>query len=139
MEILTRATAGVGALRYGLGGHGEFFLEGTIARTDTVAKNLFTLPAGAIPIRVETSGLVVSNAVTTATLDIGKTGTDNFFVAAADVKAANFGDAAIVRAMKQSTPLVAGIQVVGKYSETGGASSAGGPWTVRLFYRQAGN
>ncbi len=49
MEILSGGTGKVGALRDNLGGHGEFVLEGTVARTDTTAKNLFTLPAGAIP------------------------------------------------------------------------------------------
>jgi len=138
MELVTQGAASVGTLVGKGGGHAEFMLEGTVARTDTVPKNLFILPAGAIPLRAETAGTVVSNAVTTATLDVGKTGTVNFFVAAADVKAANFGDAAIVRPLKNAVPLTVPTQVVGQYAETGGASSAGGPWTVRLYYKIAG-
>ena len=138
-KILTRGAAMVGTLIGAGGGFAEFMLENTVARTDVTPKNLFILPKGAIPVRLETAGTVLSNAVTTATLDVGKTGTVNFFGAALDVKAANFGDAAIVRPMKQSVPLTVDTQVVGQYAETGGASSAGGPWTVRVYYKMPGS
>src|SRR5262245_2502233 len=60
----------------------------TVARTDTAAKNLFTLPKGAIPLFIFLFG-PQSNAVTTATINIGRTGTPNYYVAAQDVKTNN--------------------------------------------------
>jgi hypothetical protein len=112
---------------------------GTIARTDTVAKSLFKLPAKAIVLGVIISGPAVSDAGTTATITVGKTGTNNWFVAAYDVKGggglgaylpagagAKFGDVGFG----------GGVQVVGIYAETGGASTVGGPWNVFLLYLQ---
>lgn len=137
-DILSGGTGGVKSLMGQGGGVAEFMLEGTIARTDTVAKNLFLLPLGAVVLRVEIGGLVASDAGTTATINVGKTGTDNFFVNAADVKTAGLGDASNAKATKNAVALAAGIQVVGKYAETGGASTTGGPWNVRVYYKIPG-
>ncbi len=139
-ERLAGGTGGVGSLMGLGGGLAEFFIEVSIARTDVTPKNFPNLlPAVVVPLRVEIAGLTVSNAGTTATLDVGKTGTVNFFVAAYDVKTAGSGDVAKAAPTKNATVAVGAlIQPVAQYSETGAASSSGGPWIVRLFYKVPG-
>ena len=138
MEVLSTGAVAVGSIRQTpSGGFGEFHLEGTIARTDTTPKNLFVLPQGAVLHRIEVAGLVASNAGTTAVLDVGKTATQDFFVVDHDVKTAGKGNAANVAVTLNHGPQ-GGIQVTGTYAETGGASSAGGPWTVRAYFHIAG-
>lgn len=107
----------------------------SVARTDTSAKNLFKIPANAIPIGVRVWGGTLSNAGTTATVSVGKTGTNTHFVNAFDVK----GGTAAAQNYPTASNLFASvgtaeIQVVGIYAETGTASSAGGPWYVAMDY-----
>ncbi len=112
---------------------------GTIARTDTVAKSLFKLPAKAIVLGVIITGLAVSNAGTTATVSVGKTGTNGYFLNAYDVKGATGLGASLpagAGAVMGDVGFGGGVQVVGIYAETGGASSLGGPWNVFLLYLQ---
>jgi hypothetical protein len=59
----------------------------TIAYTDTTAKDLFILPAGAQVLAVYVDVLTAFNSSGTDLLDIGKTGTANFFVNDQDVSA----------------------------------------------------
>lgn len=108
---------------------------GTVARTDTTAKNLGVMPAGAIPVSTRWSGPVNSDAGTTATLSAGHTaGTE--FIDAVSVKSgsasqnlpasgANFGSA---------ISTTADTTITGVYAETGTASTTGGPWTVIVEY-----
>lgn len=132
--LLSQGAVMAGNLRETPGaGYAEFMLEGTVGRTDTTPKNLYVLPPNAVLHRVEIAGTVASNAGTTATVDVGKTGTQNFFVAAHDVKTAGKGDAANV-AVTKNPGAQGGVQVTATYAETGTASSAGGPWTVRAYY-----
>lgn len=136
MITLTSGAAKVGALKFGAGGQGLQTMFGFLARTDTAAKNLFKLPAGAIPVRIRVWTAVLSNAGTTANVSFGKTGANTHFVNAFDVK----GGAAATQNDPTATNLfgtvgAAEIQVVGIYAETGTASSAGGPFHVALdFY-----
>lgn len=116
-------------------------LKGSVARTDTAAKNLFLLPAGAIIDEIIVGSPANSDAGTTATLSIGKTGTNTFFVNALDVKAAATGKGYPALSgttapanVYGSTPQAAALQVVGIYAETGGASTTGGPWDVQIWY-----
>jgi hypothetical protein len=104
----------------------------TVARTDTTAKNLFLLPAGAIPLDVILTGRTASNAATTATVSVGVTGTATFYVNAADVKGNN-GKISTAGALGLGA-VPATLQVIGTYAETGTASSTGGPWTVTMLY-----
>jgi hypothetical protein len=110
----------------------------TVARTDTAAKNLFKLPPFSQVLDVSVMSGAVSNAGTTATLSIGKTGSNTFFVNALDVKGATGSGKTrpTVGASSLATNLssTADTQVVGIYAETGTASSAGGPWTVQVDY-----
>lgn len=116
-------------------------LKGSVARTDTSAKNLFLIPAGAILDELIIGSPTASDAGTTATLSVGKTGTNTFFVNALDVKTAatgkgypNLSGTAAPANVFGSTPLTAALQVVGIYAETGGASTTGGPWDVQIWY-----
>jgi hypothetical protein len=112
-----------------------YMKSNTVARTDTSAKTLFTLPAYSELIGFYIYGTVASDAGTTAILDIGKTGTGNFYINDFDVKGSTGVGVYIPAA--QSNLGAAGatnITVTGTYAETGGASSTGGPWTITAIY-----
>lgn len=107
---------------------------GSIARTDTAAKTLFTLPPGAIPIAMTYCSAAVSNAGTTAVISVGKSGgTGVELLTTQDVKGATgsghqhpAGPAASLYGVSSATAVI----VTGIYAETGGASASGGPWLV---------
>lgn len=103
----------------------------SLARTDTSAKNLFTLEPNEIPVRISVySGTAVSNP-STATISVGKTGTNTYFVSALDVKGASGQiPCAAATHLGAAVSTSAVTQVVGIYAETGTASSAGGPFVV---------
>lgn len=109
---------------------------GSIARTDTSAKTLFTLPAGAIPTNILIAATAPSNAGTTATISVGISGggATDISGAAIDVKTAGTGGGSQKPSASASTkfgvPLAADTIVTGIYAETGAASSSGGPWVV---------
>ena len=111
----------------------------SISRTDTTAAIKAYLPKGAILVGFYVIGAAASNAGTTATIDVGTTATSNEWVASYDVKTAATGEgynpvgaAAVGSAM--GTPLTADTPVYGKYTESGTASSSGGPWIVKIEY-----
>lgn len=109
----------------------SFTLVNSLARTDTTAKVLGQIPANAVIVSVEVWAAALSNAGTTANVSVGKTGTNNFFVNALDVKggtlnAQNFPVAANLFASIGA----AAVNAVGIYAETGAASTAGGPFWV---------
>lgn len=108
---------------------------GSIARTDTSAKTLFTLPAGTIPTNILLSATANSDAGTTATVSVGRVGgAQTDFLNAIDVKTAGTGKGSQKPSASGSTlfgvPLAADTVVTGIYAETGGASTTGGPWIV---------
>lgn len=108
---------------------------GSVARTDTSAKTLFTLPAGCIPTNILFAATAPSNAGTTATISVGISGgSGTAFLNAIDVKTAGTGGGSQKPTGSASAqfgvPLAAATVVNGVYAETGGASSAGGPWVV---------
>lgn len=116
---------------------------GSLARTDTTAKELFGLPKGAIICGIYVIGAAASNAATTATIGIGSTTSANEYMASYDVKTAATGEgyniagaAAVGSAM--ATPITADVIVYGIYAETGTASTSGGAWTVKVQYYLAG-
>ena len=106
----------------------------TVARTNTTAKNLFTLPANAIPISVSIYSGTASDAATTATVSVGKTGTNTYFVNAQDVKGVSGQIPCAAAANLGASVGTSSIQVVGIYAETGTASTTGGPFTVIMSY-----
>lgn len=141
MNKHTGGTTTAGAFRTlgngGVGGRVTSLLNmGTVARTDTVPKNLGKLPLGARVIGAFVSGAVASNAGTTAVVDVGKTGTQAFYVDDHNVRGAGNGDACKPATAILNNAAVAdqgGVQVTATYAETGGASNTGGPWTVFLL------
>lgn len=106
----------------------------TVARTDTTAKAMFTLPAGSVILAVDVYGAVGSDAATTATIVVGKSGTANAYLTSHNVKgAAGVG----FYSAPESVPGTIGasaVPVTATYAETGGASTTGGPWTVIIRY-----
>lgn len=108
---------------------------GSVARTDTTAKTLFTLPAGVIPLTVRLASTNNSDAATTATLSVGTSGgAATTYLNAVDIKTAATGKGSWVPVTSGSAKLgvanATGETVNGTYAETGGASTTGGPWIV---------
>lgn len=107
----------------------------TIARTDTSAKNLFILPINAQIVDVTIWVGTASNAGTTATVSVGKTGNNTFFINGQDVKGTSgkirpTGPSNLFTALSTS----ATTQIVGIYAETGAASNTGGPFVVQVDF-----
>ena len=116
-------------------GRGTTKYVGSIARTDTTAKILFTIPAGSIPLRIYYAATAPSNAGTTATISVGiNGGSATAFLAATDVKTAGTGGGSqnptASASTQYGTALASDTTVNGTYAETGTASSSGGPWVV---------
>lgn len=115
----------------------KLVLTGTVARTDTAAKNLFKIPGESIIVNVRIWTAVLSDAVTTATVSVGKTGANTQYVNAFDVKggtlkAQNEPVASNLFAAVGSAGTA--VQIVGIYAESGGASTTGGPFNVAVEY-----
>ena len=96
---------------------------GSIARTDTAVKNLFVIPANFVITQLKYFSAAASNAATTATISVGKAGTNTFFLNAQDVKTAATGAGQVVPngATNLAGIGAADLQVVGIYAETGTA------------------
>lgn len=123
-----------GAVKFGTG-KVVYQQSNTVARTDTTAKTLFTLPALSEIIGFRIYGTVASNAASTAVLDIGKTGTGNFFINDFDVKGSTGVGVYIPSAQSNLGSIgSSAIAVTATYAETGTASTTGGPWTVICLY-----
>lgn len=110
-----------------------------IARTDTTASVKAVLPADASVVDFDIYG-VASNAGTSATISIGTTSAANELINAQDVKTAG-GKIRPTTSVTtnlpnlENTPLSSGdLQLYAKYAESGTASSAGGPYTVIVYY-----
>jgi hypothetical protein len=109
-----------------------------ILRTDTTASVKAVLPADASILDFVING-VASNAATTATVSIGSTSAANEYVNAQDVKTAG-GTIRPTSTVSTNIPNIEPIpntgdlQIWAKYAETGTASTAGGPYTVMVYY-----
>ena len=135
---LTRGKAAVGTLRGVRGGYGQFVLVNTIARTDTSAKTLGVLPQDAQIIGMTVWGAAASNAGTSATISVGKSGgTGSEYLATYDVKTAGTGAGQTTpngAKLFSPTAAAADTTVTGVYAESGTASTSGGPWTCIIEY-----
>lgn len=116
-----------------------------IVRTDTTAFNAFVLPKGAVISAVNVMGQTASDAATTATLDVGSNpGTTDQILQDFDVKGAT-GVGYYAAEAKAGTgvgvQLTADTLMKAKYTETGTASTTGGPWLVKVeyYFPQPGN
>lgn len=110
-----------------------------LARTNTTAVIGAWLPKDACIVGIYIIGSVASDAGTSAIIDVGTTTTATELVASYDVKTAATGEgynpvggAAVGTAMR--TKLTVDTPIYVKYTETGTASTAGGPWTVKIEY-----
>jgi len=115
-----------------------------ITRTDTTAFVGAWLPKDAVITGQYVIGHAASDAGTSAVVGIGSTSSANEFLASYDVKTATTGEgyspagaAAVGTAM--ATKLTADTPVYAKYTETGTASTAGGPWFVKVEYVVVGS
>jgi hypothetical protein len=114
----------------------EYVLHGTVARTETSAKTLGTLPAGAVITGLAVSGPTASDAGTTATLSVGTVGgSGHDYLNALDVTS---GGSGVGQHLPSGTVLGsvggAAVTVTGTYAETGTPSTTGGPWTVVIRF-----
>ncbi len=108
-----------------------------VARTDTTAFEAFILPKGVVVAGAYVVGPVTSNAVTTAIIDVGTNpGTADELVDSFDVKTNGKGYFAVGSAggTTMGTQLTADTLYKAKYTESGGASTLGGPWLVKVEY-----
>lgn len=110
-----------------------------VARTDTAAGIVkAVVPASASVVLVTFYGSTISDAATTATVTL--TVTDNTGTRSAgtvDVKT-NGATTALVQMsnlpLLTNVPATGDLKITAQYAETGTASTAGGPWTVRVLY-----
>lgn len=109
-----------------------------VTRTDTTAFEAFVLPRGAVVAGAYVLGNTASDAATTATLDVGSNpGTTNEALAAFDVKGATgqgYATGGAKAGTSMGSQLASDTLIKAKYSETGTASTTGGPWLVKVEY-----
>jgi hypothetical protein len=108
---------------------------GTVARTNTTSKFLFTLPANAMVIGIRTFGAAPDNAQTlTLESRVGdSTSVATFATVAVGTTAVYNNDATLsgIAYDRQSTP----VYVTGKWAEaTTNTSTSGGPFSVAVEY-----
>lgn len=108
-----------------------------VLRTDTTAFDGFVIPKFAVIAGVYVMGATASNAGTTAVIQAGSNpGTTNEILASYDVKGAGAGyfPAGATAGTSIGSQLTADLLVKLKYVESGTASTAGGPWLVKVEY-----
>lgn len=108
-----------------------------VTRSDTTAFDAFVLPKGAVYAGAYVMGPAVSNAATTAIIDVGTNpGTADEIVDSFDVKTNGKGYFAVGSAggTASGTQITADTLYKARYNETGTASSSGGPWLVKVEY-----
>lgn len=109
-----------------------------VARTDTAAFDAVVLPKYAVVSGVYVLGNTASNAATTAVISVGTNpGTTNELLASFDVKGATgsgYHPAGAAAALGIAKQMTADTKFKAIYAETGIASSAGGPWIVKVEY-----
>ena len=112
-----------------------------VSRADTAPKSLFVIPAGHEAHLLVLHSDVGSNAGGTAVLDVGKLAPlpAILFVTSHSVLGAAGVGQRLPLATKLGVPTQADVEVLARYTETGAASTLGGPWTVTVLYSKAGN
>jgi len=122
---------------FGRSGRKPVVYFGSVARSDTTAKELFQLNAGDIPIglKVQPQG-AASNAGTSARVSVGSTSNVAYFLAGFDVKGTSLTGGGLQSipssAANLYVPLAFDTIVEATYAEAGTASTAGGPWIVEF-------
>ena len=122
---------------YGRSGVKPVKYFGSLARSDTTAKELFRLSAGDIPIgvRVQPHG-AASNAGTAASISVGSTSNVSYFLAGFDVKGTTLTGGGLQSVPSSVAnlyvPLAFDTIVEATYAEAGTASTSGGPWVIEF-------
>jgi hypothetical protein len=114
----------------------EFAQHNTIARTNTTAKALFTLPANSFITSIGVYVPVASDSATSADISVGKSGSQQAYLDTQDVKGAGTGLIAAGAKTIVGSVGSSAVPVTGLYRETG-AASTGGPYTVIMRYLQS--
>lgn len=104
---------------------------GSITRSTTSNAALFVLPAGSTILSMRVLGTVVSNASTDARISVGCNTSERVFISEFNVKTngnlqAYPSSTLLLGTLSDPNP----VSVIGRYDETGTASTAGGPWTI---------
>ena len=112
-----------------------------VSRTDTVASVKAMLPAQASITNIYLYGSTASNAGTTATLVVTVTNNSGTISSSGNVNLLAAGVGATNTLLNMTNlpnieplPLLGDLKINAIYSETGTASSAGGPWKVAVEY-----
>lgn len=108
-----------------------------VKRTDTTAFDAFVLPKGAVIAGAYVVGAVASDAATSAIIDVGTNpGTADEIIDSFDVKTYGKGyfNAGAAVGASMSTQLTADTLYKAMYTESGTASTTGGPWLVKVEY-----
>lgn len=116
-----------------VGGNVVGTLRATLAYTDTVAKALFTIPAGAVITGWVLNVTTLFNSDGTDLVDIGITGTAEKFAANVDVSSTGLKSTGIVAAEIGAVQAVAA-PVLGIYANGGSAASTGAMTIMVNFY-----
>ena len=106
-----------------------------VVRTDTARFDAFALPKGVVIAGVYVLGTTASNAGTSATLTVGTSTAGTEILNAFDCKT-NYGyvPAGTAAGSAIGTQLTADTLFKAVYAETGTASTAGGPWIIKVEY-----
>lgn len=108
-----------------------------VARTDTTAFDAFVLPKGAVVSGAYVVGSTSSNAATSAVIEVGTNpGTANEIIDDFDVKTngAGYDPVGATGGSAMGSQLTADTLYKAMYTESGTASTAGGPWLVKVEY-----
>ena len=108
-----------------------------VARTDTTAFDAFVLPKGAVVSGAYVVGSTSSNAATSAVIEVGTNpGTANEIIDDFDVKTngAGYDPVGATGGSAMGSQLTADTLYKAMYTESGTASTDGGPWLVKVEY-----
>ena len=106
-----------------------------VVRTDTARFNAFVLPKGAVIAGVYVLGATASDAGTSATITVGTSTAGTEILNSFNAKT-NYGyqPAGTAAGSAIGTQLAADTLYNAVYAESGTASTAGGPWLVKVEY-----
>ena len=122
---------------YGRSGVKPVKYFGSVARSDTTAKELFRLSAGDIPIGLKVQPMgAASDAGTNARISVGSTSNVAYFLAGFDVKGTTLTGGGLQSVPSSAAnlyvPLAFDTIVEATYAEAGTASTSGGPWIIEF-------
>ena len=108
-----------------------------VTRSDTTAFDAFWLPKGAVVSGAYVMGQTASDAATTAIVSLGSNpGTTDEVISAFSVKTNGAGYYAVTttEGTKIGEQVTTDTLIKAKYTETGTASTTGGPWLCKVEY-----